>query len=181
MGKLHASARSGHPRPRVLYSTWATSLAATAIFIFSPEHSDANVFCKALEIAGAGSQGAVVPPLNKHQNEVPASPSFAGLRRGLGEEELAARLHVDSQHVSTEQKAEKEEKEEEGDVGAEPEQIHLSLARSGVEIYGMTVAWATWLETPDPRVVWGTSPNEMNNAAEGSTTSEAFAIWKSGE
>lgn len=182
MFTLPAPVGSGRRHPRV--QGWAASLAAGALFLFCLRHGDATVFCKALEVVGAGSQGAVPPTPNNNRNEEEASNTVAStMRQKLGNsEQQHSGLDVDYQHVATAQegkeKEQGEEKEEEGDVGAEPEQIHLALAGSGVEKYGMTVAWATWPETSEPIVVWGTSPEDMNSAAEGSTTSKTVAIWK---
>lgn len=131
---------------RTVLTTWATTLVANAAFLFCLKHSHASVFCKASEVA-TRSHGAV-----RHMDN----------NRNSGQQQL---------HVDTSEETELDE--EGGDVGAEPEQIHLSIAGSGLEKYAMmTVAWATWPETPQPVVIWGKSVNELDSISEGSTTCE---------
>lgn len=131
---------------RTVLTTWAAVLAANAVFLFCLKHSHASVFCQASEVA-TKSHGAV-----RHTDN----------NRNSGQRQL---------HVDTVEETELDK--EWGDVGAEPEQIHLSIAGSGLEEYAMmTVAWATWPETPRPVVIWGKSVNEMDSIAEGSTTCE---------
>lgn len=58
------------------------------------------------------------------------------------------------------------------DASATPEQIHISLAASGsTEEYAVTVAWATWPKS-ESQVVWGSSAQQRDNIASGSSTSE---------